>query len=1144
MAAAPSKRLIAPFSVSFSFPFFLVDVVFIIFLPSASSQNPVCQLYSEPDTPLQDILAVECNVSTGGCECESSYLESFHPEWKVMTPRTLPAMGKLTPPGYFLPVDKDGNCMATFGPNLMTSILSCLPGFYCEGGLNPPKTCNNGDHCPGGTTAEHRRCPEGYFCPFPAAPLMDCMQGAVCHAGSTAPTSCDAGFFCTEGIAFQCPSGYYCPLASVKPQKCGALKLCPRGSTHEDSAPMALALALVGTAVMIVGSYLYEVFVQSAKLVSSMLMLLILTIWLMDHIIGGFLMLQFLAILINYLMFRYCQCPPLAAQGLTAVTFMTGLFVLYEMDPAWALLLAGLGLIFVVSWLLSRNSPNARFAGRLVLVSLLGVLLFFFARLDFVALLYYVIAIVCTLVYYIGAWVVSEKLRPGEEMPPWLRRGARVFSPCQDVMASEATTALSRSMSEPLAIEEGARLPGAPVRPAAPTERARSSTPAATQRKSAPSGGSSPDVPGGVSFLLEDVNFRLNDGTLLLKDINLGIRPGRRVAVMGASGSGKSTLLAVLSGSASYGKIDGTMKICGYDSTDPPNLQAVTGFVPQDDILHGELSVAENIRFQAKLRLPASSSEQPILESVDEVIEELNLSHIRHARVGTPEARGISGGQRKRVSIAMEQVTKPRLLFADEPTSGLDSTTAHDVVGCMNSSALRLRTTVICVIHQPSYKTLLLFDDLVLLATGGVLVYSGPAEYAKEGFQRHLDTYFEPNTNPADSFLDELQQNIPSQGALRRLQEYGFVADCRHIPPVRESEFTRDRVPFFKAVLIFLDRSMLQTMRAYSVVIINQFLSVVVMIVLTSIVPNTNFDKYFMQSSFACLFLMLLQGVAAHRVFGPDLLITLREARVGMSLIAYIAAKDIAALFEITLSAAIFAASWGTLSGVQQSISRIFSGAWAFIYCVYGIGYIFSICLSQGAAQMSMVVAGFISFCVCGTSTPTLPQLARLAGGRGWLIPGLSPVRWLWGYLLTGEMEQITPLARQYGHGPIEWRGYDMNFLGSNMYDGIRSEYGIISLRDAWQANRGWVTNTENLLLLGVMFRFVTGISMILYIYAHTSKFAQFFGQSDKGYKKLFGKLFTVLAVYFVLMLFWCEAWIFGIIKIDMHQFIKAMRGL
>merc|ERR1719201_123264 len=109
---------------------------------------------------------------------------------------------------------------------------------------------------------------------------------------------------------------------------------------------------------------------------------------------------------------------------------------------------------------------------------------------------------------------------------------------------------------------------------------------------------------------------------------------------------------------------------------------------------------------------------------------------------------------------------------------------------------------------------------------------------------------------------------------------------------------------------------------------------------------------------------MLLQGVSAQRIFGEDLLITWREARVGMPMVAYFVAKDLAALFEVTLSSVVFTAAYGSFSGMQLPLEKLFGGTWAFIYSVFGFNYMLSIILSRGAAQMAAVVSAFIAFCV------------------------------------------------------------------------------------------------------------------------------------------------------------------------------------
>merc|ERR1712151_1083477 len=106
---------------------------------------------------------------------------------------------------------------------------------------------------------------------------------------------------------------------------------------------------------------------------------------------------------------------------------------------------------------------------------------------------------------------------------------------------------------------------------------------------------------------------------------------------------------------------------------------------------------------------------------------------------------------------------------------------------------------------------------------------------------------------------------------------------------------------------------------------------------------------------------------------------------------------DLAALFEVSLSAAVFAAVYGSSSGALLPLGTIFGGAWAFVYAIFGLNYIFSIVLSPGAAQMTAVVSSFIAFCVSGVIQPQLPDIAAMLGGRGWVAPALSPVRWLFG---------------------------------------------------------------------------------------------------------------------------------------------------
>uniref|UniRef100_A0A8C1NPU2 ATP-binding cassette, sub-family G (WHITE), member 2a n=1 Tax=Cyprinus carpio TaxID=7962 RepID=A0A8C1NPU2_CYPCA len=171
----------------------------------------------------------------------------------------------------------------------------------------------------------------------------------------------------------------------------------------------------------------------------------------------------------------------------------------------------------------------------------------------------------------------------------------------------------------------------------------------------------------------------------------------------------------------------------------------------QDDVVMGTLTVRENLRFSAALRLPTSIRQREKDEKVEKLIQELGLSKVADSRVGTQLIRGISGGERKRTNIGMELIIDPSVLFLDEPTTGLDASTANSVLMLLKRMANSGRT-IILSIHQPRYSIYRLFDSLTLLV-GGRLVYHGPAQDALNYFMQ-IGYTCEPHNNPADFFLD------------------------------------------------------------------------------------------------------------------------------------------------------------------------------------------------------------------------------------------------------------------------------------------------------------------------------------------------------------------------------------------------------
>lgn len=232
---------------------------------------------------------------------------------------------------------------------------------------------------------------------------------------------------------------------------------------------------------------------------------------------------------------------------------------------------------------------------------------------------------------------------------------------------------------------------------------------------------------GNVSIEAHEVTVLAPDGKPLLEPVSLVAYPSELIAMMGPAGAGKTTLLKSLNGYSrpNSGQVffNGLDLYRNYD-----RFCQQLAYVPQDDIVHPELTVREALYFSARLRTDLSDSE--IETRIDKLLAELNLSDKKNTIIGSPENKVLSGGQRKRVNIAMELITDTPVLFLDEPTSGLSSYDAEGVVQLLKRLA-RQGKTIIATIHQPSLKVFKEFDNLIMLARdsggSGTLAFFGPA---------------------------------------------------------------------------------------------------------------------------------------------------------------------------------------------------------------------------------------------------------------------------------------------------------------------------------------------------------------------------------------------------------------------------------
>ncbi|KNE59398.1 hypothetical protein AMAG_03681 [Allomyces macrogynus ATCC 38327] len=259
-----------------------------------------------------------------------------------------------------------------------------------------------------------------------------------------------------------------------------------------------------------------------------------------------------------------------------------------------------------------------------------------------------------------------------------------------------------------------------------------------------------------INIAFDHIDYRISVGNgkkavekHILKDVSLNFRAGKLTVILGASGAGKTSLLNVVAGETKIGKINGNVYLNGQPSSGA-EIKKVSGFVHQDDVVLGTMTVLEAITMSAKLRLPHTLSPEDKDQKVQDIIHMLNLEKTQQSVIGTATEKGISGGERKRVCMAMELVTNPPCVFLDEPTSGLDSYTAFAVVQLLRDLAASGRT-VIATLHQPSSEIFHLIDDLVIMAQGEVMYY-GDAEHSIDYFAR--EGYPTPQfSNPADHFF-------------------------------------------------------------------------------------------------------------------------------------------------------------------------------------------------------------------------------------------------------------------------------------------------------------------------------------------------------------------------------------------------------
>ena len=522
-----------------------------------------------------------------------------------------------------------------------------------------------------------------------------------------------------------------------------------------------------------------------------------------------------------------------------------------------------------------------------------------------------------------------------------------------------------------------------------------------------------------------NINFRFPGSDNGMHDLTFDLRSGQLVAVMGGSGTGKSTLLSLLNGTIRPDS--GTVTLNGYDISDP-RVKDLIGFVPQDDLLIEELTVYENLMFTARLCF-ADLSREEISAKVDSILRDLGLESTKHLKVGSPIHKYISGGQRKRLNIALELIREPAVLFLDEPTSGLSSSDSEKVINLLKEQTYKGKLIVVNI-HQPSSDIFKLFDRLWILDRGGYPVYDGnPIEAV---------TYFKRAANYADAEVStcslcgnvnpEIILNIIDEKAL---DDSGKITDSRKVTPQEWHRMYLDRVdrsgepehrdiphteqkrpPRLKQLLIFLQRNLrakLPDSQYLLITIAETPLLAMIVALLTRYAPESGYtvmdNKNLVSYIFMAVIVAIFAGmsVSAEEIF-KDRALLKREKFLRLSRSAYLWSKILYLAGVSLIQTLLFILVGNTVMGIGFG----FWFWWLILFLSAVLANLTGLILSQ---SLSSIVSIYITIplllipqiLLCGLVVKFDDLTPRSTTGNVPIIGDLIPSRWAFEALAVGS---------------------------------------------------------------------------------------------------------------------------------------------
>jgi len=565
-----------------------------------------------------------------------------------------------------------------------------------------------------------------------------------------------------------------------------------------------------------------------------------------------------------------------------------------------------------------------------------------------------------------------------------------------------------------------------------------------------------------IIYSVENITYRFSDGTTAVNGVTFSLEGGSLIGILGSSGSGKTSLLNLMSGILK--PTSGTVKINGVDIFENNRaIEGVMGYVPQDDLLIEDLTVFDNLYFAACQCFGGKSREE-IKKLTEQMLVNLGLWEKRNLKVGSPLKNIISGGQRKRLNIALELIREPSVLFLDEPTSGLSSRDSENIMDLLRDLTLKGKL-IITVVHQPSSEIFKLFDKVIILDHGGYMTYFGNPVEAIIYFKT-LDAQINSSIGECPSCGNVNPEIIFNVMEAHVVDEFGRYTEKRKVKPHEWAKIFNEKHPYtspgeveeplqsnldrpsvLKQFLIYITRDVKSKIANRQYMLLTLLEAPVLGFILSFIIryipdpssdvyiffDNENIPIYIFMSLIVALFLGLT--ISAEEIF-RDRKIIKRERFLSLSRNSYLLSKIVLLLIISAIQVWLFLIIANPVLGVKGLFGKYFAALFATAFFANMIGLNISASFNSAITIYIVIPLIIIPMMVLSGAMFPFDKLNRNISSidKVPVIAELMPTRWTYEALMVTQFKDNRyNRFRESQYGPTIY-DYKKNLSIANYY--------------------------------------------------------------------------------------------------------------